>query len=403
MQIRKLSEPRKLKIALLYNTDYYLWKFRSALIQRLLNEGHQVFAVCPLGEHVHHLQKMGTVHIPVKLDKQGMNPLKDIAFLIQLVNIYREHRFDIVHTFTIKPNIFGALAGGLSGGSIIISSIVGLGFTFSSDNGLSRRMLIKVVEILYKIAFRFSSYVIFQNQDDLDLFVQKGLLKPEQAVLIRSSGIDLDEYSPSAVSSPVIEKHRKELDIPSHAIVVTLVSRMLWEKGIKEYIEAAKAIRNTAPDTVFLLVGGLELDYPSAVDEGTLLNAFKDRSVQWLGHRDDIKEILALTDIFVLPSFYREGVPRSIIEAMAMGKPVVTTNSVGCKETVEEGKNGFLIPPNNIEALTKKILCLLNDSALRSRMGNYSRVKAQAEFNVLEITDRIISLYDRTIARRICL
>lgn len=384
-----------MKIALISNTDYYIWQFRRGLLNALKNGGHEVFAVSPAGNYVRLIEKLGVTHIPVTIDRKGMSPLKDIIFFLDLCKIFKKERFDIINTFTIKPNIYGSLAGRLIGIQTIISSVVGLGYMFAeSMNSVKHTMAKGITKLLYKTAFKFSSYVIFQNQDDLDILVSMGLVDKSKTRLIRSSGVDIAEYTRSNYEQATINKLKCELSIGNGTVVITMASRLIWEKGVKEFIGAAKILKERYPETIFLLLGDIDNGNPSAIPEAYLHEAGKNKHICWLGYRSDIKNIFMISDIFVLPSYYREGIPKVILEAMAMGLPIVTTNSVGCKETVYEGKNGYLIPIKDVVTLSNKIELLIKDKKTRETFGNYSRLKVESEFDEKIVIKETMKVYE---------
>jgi N,N'-diacetylbacillosaminyl-diphospho-undecaprenol alpha-1,3-N-acetylgalactosaminyltransferase len=388
-----------MKIAIISNTDWYIWQFRKGLLKSLKEKGHDVIAISPNGNYVRFIEKLGITHIPITIVSKGMNPLKDLKILKDLYKIFKREKFDLIHTFTIKPNIYGAIAGRLSGIPAVMSSVVGLGYVFSQQNDNLKMRLVNIIATrLYKIAFRYSRCVLFQNQDDLEFFVSRRLVNREKTQIIKSSGVNLVEYSPLIMDSATIDRLKQELSINSNKVVITMISRLMWEKGVREFIEAAKILKNRYPEVFFLLVGGIDKENPSAISENYLREAEYNGYIKWVGHRDDIANILSISDILTLPSYYREGVPKAILEAMAMGKPIVTTNNVGCKDTVEEGKNGFLVPVRDPVALSDGIERLIKNKNMRMDFGKHSRQLAERKFDENIVIDNTIKIYEALIS-----
>lgn len=384
-----------MKIAIISNTDWYVWQFRKGLLKSLKERGHDVFAISPEGDYVRLIESLGVVHIPIIVAGKGMNPLKDLKIFLDLFKIFKREKFDLIHTFTIKPNIYGTIAGRLAGIPVIICSIEGLGYVFSAvQNNLKMHAVKIIASLLYKIAFRYSSRVLFLNQDDLEYFFSKRLVDMKKTQIIKSCGVNLTEYSPFAMDGITINRLKQELSINGNKVVITMVSRLMWEKGVREFIEAAKILTAKYPEVFFLLVGGIDKENPSAISENYLYEAEHKGYLKWLGHRDDIANILAISDIVTLPSYYREGVPKVILEAMAMSKPIVTTNNVGCKDTVEEGKNGFLVPVRDPVALAGGIERLIKNKSMRIDFGKHSRQLAEREFDENIVIDKTIKIYE---------
>lgn len=384
-----------MKIALVYPDDFSIWHFRKYLIKALKERGCNVYAISTAGEYVGLIESLGAVHIPVEMNR-FMSPMKDLKFLMALYNIFRTEKFDIVHNFTIKPNIYGAIAARVAGIKKIIGSVTGLGFVYSDNSELKLRRLRPVINKLYWLGFKLSDKVWFQNADDLAFFVSSHLIDKQKAVIIKGSGVNLQEYWLYSLDSNKIVELKKELGANALTkFVVMVVARVVWSKGVREFIEASEILKEKYPFTKFILVGPIEKGSPLSVPQEYLREKEKSENFQWLGFRKDIKEILALSDLVVLPSYYREGIPRSLLEAMALEKPIITTNSVGCKEVVEDGKNGYLIPIKDSKALADAIEVLINDDKKRADFGRYSRLKAEKEFDEKVVVDRIIKeLYE---------
>jgi N,N'-diacetylbacillosaminyl-diphospho-undecaprenol alpha-1,3-N-acetylgalactosaminyltransferase len=316
-----------------------------------------------------------------------LNPVRDIRLLWALYGVYRRGDFALVHTHTIKPNIYGTLAAKMAGVKTIVGSVRGRGSVFTETVGLKRALLRRMVMALYRFAFRFTDRVQFLNGDDLEFFVTSGMIAREKAVLIKSSGVNLDDYHANAVSQEHKQSLRQEFGVPEDVSIVMMVARAYWSKGVEEFLAAASAI-STRHRVMFLLAGSVE-EGPDAVPR-SYLEAHQSDCFRWVGYRKDVRDVWSLADVAVLPSYYPEGIPRSMLEAMAMSKPIVTTDSIGCRDVVEDGKNGFLIPIKDANALTNAIDRLLQDESLRASYGAYSRQKVEREFGEQEVAERVI-------------
>ena len=384
-----------MKIALVYPDDFSLWHFHRDLLTALKAKGLAVYAISTHGEYVKHLESLGVVHIPVKVHR-FISPIADLRLLIKLYRIFRAYHFGIVHTFTIKANIYGAAAAKLARVKRIVGTAEGLGFMFSDHPGLAGRLLGPLVRKLYKLSCALTHKFWFVNPDDLELFISRGIIAAHKAVLTISAGVNLGHYSASAASNLAVAKIRQELGIGnSTQIVAMIVARIVWSKGIREFSEASGLLRRKYPSVEFIVVGATEDSSPESVPAEYLRDREKAGNFKWLGFRKDIREIYAASELVVLPSYYREGVPNVLLEAMALGKPVVTTNNVGCKEAVEHGRNGYLVPVRDSQALARAIEALITDSQKRETFGRYGRRKAEREFDKKLVIDRIVrELYE---------
>ncbi len=379
-----------MRCALVLNDDFSAWHFRKNLIRTLCERGIDVCVITPDGPYVSYIQSLGARHIPVKMTR-FLSPIGDLRLLMGLYRIFSSGEYDLVHNMTIKPNIYGAVAARLAGVPKIVGLVSGLGYAFSGDMYWRDRVLRTVVSWMYWVAGKLSNRFWFQNEEDFRFFVEARLLDPTKAVLIRGSGINLQEYSPEAVERGDVERLRTELGMAeSTQLVLMMVARVVWSKGVREFIEASQRVGRSGRDVHFLLVGPQDPASPDPVPKEFLHQVVSPR-LTWLGFRRDVKEILALADIVVLPSYYREGVPRVLLEAMALGKPIVTTDNVGCREVVESGKNGFIVPPKDPEALASAIDLLLDSSALRASFGGYGRAKAKQEFDESLVIRRVLT------------
>lgn len=380
-----------MKIALVMNDDFSMWHFRKGLISTLVQQRFDVYVITPPGHYVGKIKSLGVSHIAVPM-KRFISPLEDFVLFVQLYRIFRRLRCDIVHTMTIKPNVYGTFAAKLAGAKKIVGLVSGAGYVFSDTTNLKQRLLRFIGGNMYRLASRFSDRFWFQNGDDLSYFTQNRLVPASKALLIKSGGINLDEYSAESVSETSLSGLRQELNLAKSNVCVAMISaRMVWSKGVKEFVMASKLLAEKHPYVVFLLVGPLDHESPEAVTEEYLKSQESENLKMLLTLRSDVKEIIVLSDIIVLPSYYREGVPRVLLEALALRKPVVTTDNVGCREVVENGKNGFTVPIKDHVLLAKSLEKLIVNPQMRQEFGSYSRKKAGDEFNEKEVVRRIIT------------
>ncbi len=373
-----------MKIAFLSHLDMNLYLFRLPVMTELVKNGDDVYAICPRGIVFDKFKEFGIKTVEYKIDRSSLNPLKELKSIDAIYEAIKDLNLDIIHTFTAKPNIYGTFAAKKANIPIVINLVEGLGSFYVEDN-LKNRIVRFVMEKLYKKAFKLSNLAVFVNSDDPKYMIKKGLIAKKKVKIIKSVGIDTKKFNPKKTDANMVEKLKKELKIDGK-IVVLMVARAIWHKGIKEFYEVAKILEGK--DRIFILIGD--------TDEGNHFCATKEflqsSNVLWLGFREDIFDMLSLCDIFVLPS-YREGVPRTLLEAASMAKPIVTTNTVGCKEVVENGKNGFLVPVKDVKSLSNNIKILIKDKDLREKMGEYGRKKAVKEFDIQKIVKEYMNVY----------
>lgn len=354
--------------------------FRGNLIRDIAAQGHRVFACAPQAsaEVRTQLEELGATYRDIYLERTGTNVFRDLRCLRDLVRVMKDIRPDVVLSYTIKPNIYGSLAARAAGVPVISSMITGLGFAFS-EGGIRRKLLNRLVRHLFRAGLRCNRVVFFQNPDDWEMFRALGLIGDKnRPTLIGGSGVDLADYAPRPFPSR-----------PSFL----LIARLIAEKGIREYVEAARILKRKYPDSRFRLVGGIDQN-PSAIGADEIEQWRAEGVVECLGLLDDVRPALADASVYVLPSYYREGVPRTILEAMAMGRPVITTDAPGCRETVIEGSNGFLIPARQVPPLVEAMERFIRDPALAPKMGTQSRALAAEKFDVRKVNHIIMKSLD---------
>lgn len=370
------------KILILCSLANSLIIFRLDLMATLIANGYQVFAASPdLNKSISdELTLMGVTPIKYKLQRTGLNPWKDFNSILSIKKIITEYKIDLVFPYTIKPVIYGSLAGRIKG-IPVISLITGLGFTFSKSSKKAR-ILQRVSEILYRIALHKNRAVIFQNSDDLALFRQKQLLTKTQIThIVDGSGINLIKY-------PYRENNNS-----SNKIVFVFVARLIREKGAELFMDAAKRLKPEFPEAEFHIIGSPD-DSPSSISLNELKDLHERKVIKYYGFQKqkNVAPLLASADVFVLPTYYREGVPRSILEALSIGMPIITTNTPGCKETVIRNQNGILIEPNQLNPLMAAMRFYLENPNRIRTMGIESRKLAEKRFNVEIINKKILDI-----------
>ncbi|MDF1875190.1 glycosyltransferase family 4 protein [Sulfurimonas sp. SAG-AH-194-I05] len=378
-------------IAFLSHLDLNLYLFRLPIMIELIKRGHIVYAICPRGEKFDLFVQHGVLALDYKIQRKSLNPLKELQTIRNIYRVVKPLELDVLHNFTVKPNIYGSIAGHLARVSKVINSVTGMGSFFIQETTKAKTVR-RVIETLYREANKKVSFVIFQNSDDMQYFLDKELVKKNQAVLIKSSGIDSEKFDIQKQNLQIQKALKKELKIDENSIVVLMVARAIWDKGVREYYEAAKELESKYPHVIFLYVGDTDDGNHSCANRDFLSSS----NVGWLGHRDDIVDVTALSDIYVLPS-YREGVPRTLLEAASMRKPIVTTDAIGCREVVEDGLNGFLVKVKDSKDLACGIEKLINDSSLRESMGINGRIKVLKEFDVKIVVSKYMEVYEKII------
>jgi len=374
-------------IGFLSHLDLNLYLFRLPIMKKLIEDGHKVYAICPRGEKFEAFKEYGIEPIEYDIQRSSLNPLKEIKAIYNIYGAIKPLNLEILHTFTAKPNIYGTIAGKLAKVPTIINLVEGLG-SFYIEDTQKNIMVRTVIEKLYKLVFLLSDRVVFVNSDDPKYLESKRVINTSKIHIIKSVGIDTEIFNPKLVSFETMNKLRSQFNL-ENKIVVLMVARAIWHKGIREYYEAAMQLAENR-EVQFLLVGDIDEGNPSSANKEFLNNG----KVLWLGHRDDIVELTAMCDIYVLPS-YREGVPRTLLEAASMAKPIITTNTVGCREVVKNGENGFLVPIKDSKKLAKKIEYLVKDENERKIMGENGRILAVKSFDIKEIVEQYMTLYKK--------
>ncbi len=358
-----------MKIILFANTAWYLYNFRLALARALQTEGYEVIMASPPDDYAEEIAECGFRWQNFPFSRRGMNIVAEVGTLIKLIRLYLTEKPEIVHHFTIKCVLYGSLAAKLSGVRGIVNSITGLGYVFINKKGLAGLIRLPV-KLFYRLALA-RTRVIFQNSDDRDFFIAAGLVRLEQCSLIRGSGIDLHKY-------PFTEE-------PEGEPLVVLPGRMLYDKGVAEFAAAARLLKSQNCRARFILVGDTDKENPASLTEQQILEWEREGVVEWWRWQKDMPSVYSRATIVCLPS-YREGVPRTLLEAAASGRAMVATDAPGCREIVINGVTGMVAPVKDSQILAEKLKLLLDDFNLRRKMARAARRLVEAEFS----SDRVI-------------
>jgi N,N'-diacetylbacillosaminyl-diphospho-undecaprenol alpha-1,3-N-acetylgalactosaminyltransferase len=370
-----------------------MWHFRRELVKRLLDDGHTVTIYAPDNDRtdvdsVELLRDIGAEYMTVPIYR-FFNPMCDFLAFRKLYRLLLQNKPDIVFTMSIKPNTFGAITAHWAGVRHIVGLVCGAGYAFETGGSFKQKLIRKCARLLYRWGSKYIRKMWFLNHDDRDLFIEKKITTPDQSTVIVSEGVNLQDYCMTNVPSETITKIRNEFDADDETVVVGCCpGRNTWSKGVKEFVETAKEAENWDTKVRFVLVGSPDSNAHDSVPENYYKNIQLLKSFRF---RSDIRDVVASVDILTLPSFYREGVPRILLEGLAMGKPIVTTDSVGCRETVNDGVNGFLVPPQNTESFANAVKGLVFNASLRKNFGEQSFQKAVNEFDIHKINERVIA------------
>jgi glycosyltransferase involved in cell wall biosynthesis len=352
----------KTTIVISTNAAWNVVNFRAGLVAALQRSGYRVVALAPPDASVGRMAAMGIEYRPIAMDRKGVSPIADLLLLCRYWTGLRRLRARIFLGYTAKPNIYGSLAAQMLGIKVI-NNVSGLGTAFIKEGLLTR-----IVSALYRRAFRRSATVFFQNEEDQALFVAKGLVSVEQAQLMPGSGVDLERFTPAPRAG-------------DDRFVFLMGGRLLWDKGVGEYIAAARIVRRTFPNVRFQLLGFLDAVNRTAVPRATVEQWVAEGIVEYLGETDDVRPFIAAADCVVLPS-YREGLPRTLLEAAAMARPVIATDVPGCRHIVADEVNGLLCIVRDPESLARAMVRMIESPQdLRDRWGRAGRERVEREFD----------------------
>jgi len=351
------------RIAFVANTAWNLWNFRHSLLEMLGNDEFELVCLAPEDGFQEKLRGIKNLRfIPLKhLSRKSLSPFGNLQTLREIAGMLRREKPDLAIFYTVKPNIFGSLAARLAG-IPAVASVEGMGYAATASPFLGR-----LIFALYRLAFRFVKKVVFLNHDDQAEFLRRSIVPIHKTLVIKGTGVDINYFRPTKESV--------------QSSVFLYIGRLLSDKGIREFVQAARQVKENATEARFQILGSPDADNPASIEPEELRHWVENQQIEYLGQTDDVRPFIARASVVVLPS-YREGMPRALLEGMAMGKPVITTDSVGCRDTVEEGKNGFIVPSENAEALASAMSRFLQLSPeVQDAMGRHSRQKAVAEFS----------------------
>lgn len=372
-----VEDPGRTCVVLVANWDWVLFNFRLPLVRALESTGLDVLLVCPSGTYSEAIRAQGFNLIEWKLDRKSMNPLQELKATLELARLYRRQAPSAVHHFTIKPILYGSLAAKLAGVPTVINNFTGLGYLFSPNfrAGLLRAITLPLLALLARARGIFT---VFQTHDDFNRLSSTRIIPQTKQLVIEGTGVDLDKFQPS-----------RDKETPP---IVFMAARLLHDKGIKEFIEAAEVIKARGRAAQFWVAGRPDSANPSSIPEIVLEKWSAAGHVTFLGHRRDMANLLAQATVAVLPS-YHEGVPLFLLEAAASGLPLVGTDIEGCRLVIQEGENGFLVPKADARALAEAIQKILDAPALQVQMGQQSRKIAEQRFGQEIILRKYLELY----------
>lgn len=353
-----------------------LVNFRGDLIKEMVRRGHKVTTVGPETGFEKQLQELGAEFIQIPVNRTGTNPFADIVYMLKLSRLFKKQQPDLVLGYTIKPVIYGALAAKLARVPRVFALITGLGFVFTTEGG-SRSLLQRLVSRLYRTSLAHADKVFFQNPDDLSEFVQSDLVAESKTVLVNGSGVNLEWYQPQP--------------LPPEPVFL-MICRLLRDKGVVEYMTAARWVKQRAPHARFLLVGPFDSN-PTGLQPADLQHFIDDGSIEYCGQTSDVRPFLRDCRCYVLPS-YREGTPRTVLEAMATGRPIITTDAPGCRETVVDGLNGFLVPPRDANSLAERMLWMLENPDAAVLMADESLRLCREKYDVRKVNELMLRMME---------
>ena len=360
-----------MRIAIVLNTSWNIFNFRMNLVRALQEQGHEVHTVAPNDDYSRKLTEAGCVHHNIRMDSRGANPLKDLGLIFELFAVYRRIKPDVIFHYTIKPNIYGTIAAKLLR-LPVVNNVCGLGTVFLKNNLVSA-----IAVLLYRVSFRFARKVFFQNPHDLKLFEDKRLVTKEIADLVPGSGIDLRKFR------PVSFKRNK-------TFTFLLISRLITDKGILEYIEAINKLSAEGMNVRFQLLGAMDPEHKRGIQRSVVTDWVRRGMVEYLGMTDDVRKYIRKADCVVLPS-YREGTPRTLLEAASSSKPIVTTDVPGCNNVVTDNYNGLLCRLRDADDLAAKMrrMATFDNQQLR-KMGENGRSKVEAEYSETVVINKYL-------------
>jgi len=371
----------KKKIAIISNVSWNLYNFRLSLMIAMRDNGYEVVAIAPYDRYSQKIIDEGFEFHDIKMNAQGTNFIEDMKTTYNFYKLFKEISPDIICQYTIKPNIYGSFAAALLNIKTI-NNIAGLGTLFIKETFVT-----KVAKSLYKASQHSAEKVFFQNREDYNFFTTQGIINKNKCDILPGSGVDTIRFSPKEKS-------------PSERVRFLFIARMIWEKGIAEYVEAARIIKKKHENVEFCMLGFLEVENPGAVTKHEMNEWVDEGIINYLGISDKVCEVIHTADCVVLPSYYREGTPKTLLESGSSGKPLITTDSIGCRDVVDDGVNGYLCKPRSSQDLANKLEMFLNLSDNeKSDMGDASRRKMKDEFDEKLVIEKYLGALNEIVSK----
>ncbi len=369
-----------MKLLLISPKNRTVYNFRGDLVKDLQKKGYSVSVTGPNQDDIERVKALGVEFFELPMNKNGTNIFKDFKYMISLYKLMKSQKPDTVFAYTVKPVIYGSIAAKLAGVKNINAMITGAGYAMTTDS-FKAKLLGIVVKTLYKIAFSCSNKVIFQNPDDLNEFVEGKLVKKCKAYVVNGSGVNMDSFT--------------KAELPDQ-VNFLMISRFLKSKGVGDYLEAAKIVKAKYPEAKFSLLGKYEYDMSDALPQDYIEEFINNGIVELYGETNDVREYYKSCSVFVLPSYYREGTPRTILEALATGRPIITTDSIGCRETVIDGENGFMVPIKNPQALAEKMEWVIENQDKLPLLAQKSYEYCKAKYDVNLVNQTMIEIIEHS-------
>lgn len=379
-------------LAVVASTDWRIDQLYKPILREMVRAGVKVYAIAPPGNSVGNIESAGAEFIPWHLDRRSLNPFSNFVRVLELMRIYWRIKPDVAHHYTVKPNLYGALAAWCCAVPVTFTAVTGLGQVFS-PGGWRQKLLRMGVVRLYRIAASVSDRLIFQTEHDVDVLLGKYATKGKVQVVSGGAGVDVHYFDSRNVSTEQRERVRAELNIASDAPVVLMASRLLYEKGVGVYVEAARTIKAAGSEVRFLLAGERDVGNFGSIKRGEIEQWREEATVEFMGYRRDIRTLLALADVIVHPTYYPEGIPRVLIEAAAMGKPIVSTSIPGVEKIVADGVNGIVVPPRDASATAEAIATLLTSPDLRTEYGSAGRRRVEEQYDSRMVVEHHLAEY----------